>query len=284
MVMGKGGLDLLKSYEKCPTKNGLVTAYWDSVGKVYTIGWGHTGGVKQGQTETQKQADDMLKSDILKYATTVNQYVKKPMNQNQFDAFTDFCFNIGQDPQRGFPSSSAVKDFNLGNTKAVPNDMLKWNKAGGVYSQGVVNRRKAEIKLFNTASTATKVATPSANNANTDAVKDAQKKKDAKTASDKALANKKAIEDKKIADKKAQDILNKAKITKDAQKIKDAQTALDKQKATKAKTVPEDTKKASDSTTGNTSANKLVKSSISLIGVLSLIFLAKGYTEGKEML
>ncbi len=53
--ISENGLALIKRFE------GLrLTAYQDSVG-VWTIGYGHTSGVSEGQTITQTQADAYLR-------------------------------------------------------------------------------------------------------------------------------------------------------------------------------------------------------------------------------
>lgn len=262
MVYGKNGLNLTKSFEKCPTKNGVVTAYWDTAGNVWTIGWGHTMGAHQGQTESQATADKVLNQDMLSFGNTVNRTIKRTMTQNQFDALTDFCFNIGQ---TGFPSSTCAKDFNAGNISKIPADMLMWNEAGGKYSQGVVNRRNAEIKLFKKAdSVAKKTATPSKTNNNTNAVNDAKKASDQKAANAKIKA--KQASDQALKEKalKASEALKKAKLTKNPALIKKAQDDTKTKEVKKViKPIPKIT---------------VVKSSMSLIGLIAMIVVLKnGY-------
>lgn len=55
-------LEQLKIDEGC-----RLTAYQDTVG-VWTIGYGHTGGVKKGDKITQKDADNFLLEDTLEAA------------------------------------------------------------------------------------------------------------------------------------------------------------------------------------------------------------------------
>ena len=54
MKINKRGLAIIKKYEGC-----RLTAYKCPAG-VYTIGYGHTKGVKKGDTITQQQADLLL--------------------------------------------------------------------------------------------------------------------------------------------------------------------------------------------------------------------------------
>ena len=63
---------------------------------VWTIGYGHTLGVKEGQRITQAQADGLLVEDIRKYEKKVNKYYDRyAWRQNEFDALVSFAFNVG---------------------------------------------------------------------------------------------------------------------------------------------------------------------------------------------
>lgn len=131
------GLDLIKKFEGC-----RLTAYQDSIG-IWTIGYGHTSGVKSGQTITQSQADAYLKEDCSSAEKSVNSYNNKyNWNQNQFDALVSFTFNCG---------SGNLKTLLQNGTRTVAQIsamITAYNKAGGVVLQGLVNRRTAEKELF----------------------------------------------------------------------------------------------------------------------------------------
>nr|DAI37636.1 MAG TPA: Lysozyme [Bacteriophage sp.] len=92
--IGQAGLNLIKQFEGC-----RLTAYQCAAG-VWTIGYGHTSGVKKGMTITQAQADAYLKQDCEKFEKYVNSAAYVPitesLNQNQFDALVSFAFNLGQ--------------------------------------------------------------------------------------------------------------------------------------------------------------------------------------------
>lgn len=138
--ISQNGLEFIGSFE------GLrLTAYWDSYGQVWTIGYGHTGGVRQGQTITKAQALSYLRSDCQTAANAVNNYVKVSLNQNQFDALVSFTFNLGAGSLR---SSSLLTYLNNGNYKAAANEFPKWCYAGGQKLEGLVRRRNAEKALF----------------------------------------------------------------------------------------------------------------------------------------
>ena len=61
-------IDLIKKYEGC-----MLEAYKCPAG-VWTIGYGHTGGIKEGQKITQKQAEEYLEKDLEKFEKLVMKY------------------------------------------------------------------------------------------------------------------------------------------------------------------------------------------------------------------
>jgi lysozyme len=153
----KKGLELIKSFEGC-----RLRAYLDSVG-VATIGWGHTAGVKIGDTCTQAQADAWLQADLADSEEIVNRGVKVPLTQQQFDALVSFVYNIGPGlPKKkdgflwlraldvdGNPErSTLLRKINAGNFTGAATEFPKWAKAGGVVLPGLLRRRLAEQELF----------------------------------------------------------------------------------------------------------------------------------------
>ena len=68
-----------------------------------------------------------------------------PLHQHEYDALVIFCFNIGNG---SFSSSSALRKLNTGQYDQVPDEIMKWNKAGAHVSQGLINRRTEEIEMF----------------------------------------------------------------------------------------------------------------------------------------
>ena len=134
------GLEFIAGFEGL-----LLTAYWDSYGKVWTIGYGHTSGVYPGQTITKQQALNYLRSDCQFAANAVNKYVKVSINQNQFDALVSFTFNLGAG---AFAGSDLLKYLNQGKIQAAANEFPLWCHAGGQVLPGLVRRRNAEKALF----------------------------------------------------------------------------------------------------------------------------------------
>ena len=135
--------DLIKEFE------GLrLHAYQDSAG-VWTIGWGHTGDVKRGQSITIHQAEALLALDIGIAAAAVNRHVEAPLSQNMFDALVSFTFNLGE---RRLAESTLLKKLNLRDYAAAAAEFGKWVKATikgkKVTLPGLVRRRAAERAMF----------------------------------------------------------------------------------------------------------------------------------------
>lgn len=138
------GVKLIKKWEGLRTK-----AYRDVAG-IWTIGYGHTsaaGGLKvtPGLVISEKQAEEVLKSDLVKFENDVNKLVKVPLTDNQFATLVSFHFNTG-----ALGKSTLLKKLNAGQYNAVPSELMKWVNAGGKKVQGLVNRRTDEGKLWNT--------------------------------------------------------------------------------------------------------------------------------------
>jgi lysozyme len=137
------GLALIKSFEGCFLEAYLCPA------KVWTIGYGHTDGVAEGMTATREQAELWLIKDVTWAEDVVERHVKVVLNAHQFDALTSFVFNVGEE---AFRTSTLLKELNRGRYDAVPQQLMRWTKAGKGRSKrtlkGLVRRRAAEAALW----------------------------------------------------------------------------------------------------------------------------------------
>lgn len=134
------GRNLIKTFEGYRD-----TAYLDPVG-IWTIGYGHTGGVKEGDTVTEAGADALLQQDLKAAENTVNATGLK-LSQLQFDALVSLVYNIGSG---NFNNSTLLRLLKVSTAPA--DDIEKWwkawNKAGGKKLKGLERRRAAEYALY----------------------------------------------------------------------------------------------------------------------------------------
>ena len=140
MKISDKGIELIKHFEGCE-----LHAYKDIVG-VGTIGYGHTGSdVAEGQTVTEEEAEEILRKDLTKFEDYVKNYVECELNQEQFDALVAWTFNLGPG---NLKSSTLLKRLNENDYDDVPNQIRRWNRAGGEVVSGLVRRRNSEAHLF----------------------------------------------------------------------------------------------------------------------------------------
>ena len=139
MQLSNKGHDILKYFEGC-----RLEAYQDSVG-VWTIGYGHTKRVYEGMTITQDEAEQMLLEELVEYEGYIERYVEVPLTQEQFDALTVWVYNLGP---TNLSSSTLLKRLNDGRYDLVPDQIKRWDKAGGKQLAGLTKRRAAEARHF----------------------------------------------------------------------------------------------------------------------------------------
>ena len=133
-------IERLKKMEGC-----RLTAYQDSVG-VWTIGYGHTAGVKRGDKITQYQAEQFLKEDLAKFEA-IAQKTRNVNTQGKFDAVTDFCYNCGI---AKFNASTLKRYIECNKaTWEIQEQFLRWVNANGKKLGGLVTRRIWEANRFN---------------------------------------------------------------------------------------------------------------------------------------
>lgn len=139
MNYSKSGLQLTEQFESV-----RLAAYQDQGGR-WTLGYGHTAGVQEGDTCTQAQAEAWLAEDVSWAVQTVNLYVKIALTQGEFDALVDFVFNLGSG---SFEHSGLLQLVDQRNFEAAAADFEKWDMAGGQVVAGLLRRRLAEEAEF----------------------------------------------------------------------------------------------------------------------------------------
>jgi len=138
-----------------PRGEPALASYLDPAG-VWTIGWGHTSGVRAGDTITRAQAEAFLARDL---ATIVEPGLSAlaaahatnglTLNQNQIDAVASLMFNAGSLALAAPNAWGALKSGNfqhyLVEASEVRNITVNGQK---VVARGLEDRRADEAELF----------------------------------------------------------------------------------------------------------------------------------------
>ena len=127
---------IIKNYEGC-----RLTAYKCPAG-VYTIGYGHTKGVKKNDKITQEKAEEYLEADIVRFMKNVDKYDKiYHFTNNEYCALLSFAFNLG--------SIDQLTAYGTRSKKTIASKMLLYVNCNGKPLRGLINRRRDEFNLFN---------------------------------------------------------------------------------------------------------------------------------------
>ena len=139
MKISEEGKALIKKFEGCK-----LEAYKCPAG-VWSIGFGFTKDVKEGDTWSQDHAEHMLDVELEEYEGYINDLVDVPLEQHQFDALVAWVYNLGAG---NLISSTLLIKLNAKEYADIPHEIQRWNKAAGEVLEGLVRRRKAEALLF----------------------------------------------------------------------------------------------------------------------------------------
>ena len=139
MTTSRNGLKLIKDFE------GLRLGSYKCPAGVWTIGYGHTKGVKQGQVIDQGKADDYLVEDIAPIERLLND-LRINFRQEQFDALVSWIFNLGASAfQR---STLYIRIGTNASDEEITDQIIKWVNAAGKPLVGLKKRRIAEANMF----------------------------------------------------------------------------------------------------------------------------------------
>lgn len=113
-----------------------------------TLGYGHTDAagapkIEAGMHCTEEMACTILRGDIAKVEAQVNRAIKVPISQHEYDALVSLAYNCGS----ALPKVAVL--INSGRGDEVPAKMLEFVYSKGERMKGLVNRRNAEIALWN---------------------------------------------------------------------------------------------------------------------------------------
>ena len=133
------GVNFIKRLEGCK-----LTAYQD-IGGTWTIGYGHTRGVKEGDEISPHIANSMLETDLIMFEIELNRLVRVDLEPNQYDALLSFIYNLGA---TNLKDSTLLQYVNERKFDLVPDEIRKWNKVDGEVSLGLTRRRQLEALKF----------------------------------------------------------------------------------------------------------------------------------------
>lgn len=140
--ISEGGLELIKSFE------GLrLQAYQDSVG-IWSIGYGSTRGVREGDQISRDEAEKRLREDVGAAETCIRSSLNMVrLTQHAFDSLVSFSYNIGC---RAFRNSTMCRLLEMGDFDGAAEQFKFWTRAGSEHPTGLIRRREAEAKWFRT--------------------------------------------------------------------------------------------------------------------------------------
>ena len=143
MLASQKAFNLITKWEKLELKSYQCPA------GVWTIGFGHTRGVRAGMEISRDTAYRFLLDDVMYLEEKVNELVKVKLTQGQFDALISFAFNFGWPRLK---HSTLLKKVNQGKNVQAALEFSKWINAtvNGKKKvlRGLVYRRAQEALHF----------------------------------------------------------------------------------------------------------------------------------------
>ena len=110
---------------------------------VWTIGYGHTGGVKKGQRVSPARAEELLLADLRSAEESVSR-LGVARTQGQYDALVDITFNCGD-----MSKSTLVRKIREGAGKdEITKEFMKWVHSDGKVLPGLMKRRAWDADRF----------------------------------------------------------------------------------------------------------------------------------------
>lgn len=164
-AMSEAGMELITHFEGYANKItssdkkeliGGASAYWDSLGGIWTIGYGSTSIYDEGLARvrpvlkedklTHKEALSNKARDVARYIDAVRETLGDKLLQREVDALASLAYNAGE----GSIKRSIRQAIEGGHQQAAADAILKYNKSGDplrpVY--GLSRRRAAERAMF----------------------------------------------------------------------------------------------------------------------------------------
>lgn len=138
----ENGVENGTNFAKQTVTNGFILTVYNDSRKLPTVGCGHlvtaTDKLKIGDSITIERAKEILKIDLQVAENAINDKVKVPLYQNEYDALVSIAFNTGRSG-----ALKLIEKVNEGDYKSIPKEIEKYRTGGG--NKG---RRTSEANLF----------------------------------------------------------------------------------------------------------------------------------------
>lgn len=138
-MINAAGLDLIKKFEGFQSE-----AYKDPIG-VWTIGYGETRDVKEGDAITKIEAEAMLLKRCSEIERRILRLLNVQLTSTEMAALISFAYNVGIG---NLEKSTLLRLINQNNFTQAAEQFGKWINAGGNPLPGLIKRREAEKQLF----------------------------------------------------------------------------------------------------------------------------------------
>jgi len=134
------GINLIKFFEGFSPKPYICS------GGHLTIGFGHKI-LKHEKFDyiTNSEAETLLRNDLIIAEKSVLRNITSILSDDQFAALVSFTFNMGGG---ALQRSTMRQKINYGQYQDAGLELLRWIYANGKILPGLIQRRKAEYKLF----------------------------------------------------------------------------------------------------------------------------------------
>jgi len=133
-------IELIKKWE------GWRSVAYKCPAGVWTIGYGRTHGVKEGDETTREIEEKWLKDKIEELRVKIAESVKPIiLTPNQMDALISFVYNVGF---TAFQRSTLRKRILMHDFEGAQQEFHRWKYAKGKVLRGLVRRRASEAAVF----------------------------------------------------------------------------------------------------------------------------------------
>ena len=137
MKVSRAGIELIKSFAGLRSRAVLANdGRW-------VVGYGHRASAREGAEVSEQEAELLLQYDLLPVVAAVNEGVKGPVNQHQFDALASFAASVGVQP---FLTSDVLRRFYDGQMREAADALIGWAEPAAL--DAAPRRRSAERALL----------------------------------------------------------------------------------------------------------------------------------------